>query len=83
MFSGHIDAGGQSHFYMEAQTAVARPRDGKYLDVVCGTQAPVLYQSSIASVLNVNASEVNVICPRVGGAFGAKLTRYVAIPNLL
>jgi xanthine dehydrogenase/oxidase len=40
-----------------------------------GTQAPSLYQDSVARVLGVNKGKVNVLCPRTGGGFGAKLTR--------
>jgi xanthine dehydrogenase molybdopterin-binding subunit B len=36
IFKGHISAGAQSHFYMEAQTATAKPLDGNFIEIVCG-----------------------------------------------
>jgi xanthine dehydrogenase molybdopterin-binding subunit B len=72
---GHIDAGGQSHFYMEAQTAFAKQIDGENFEVVCGTQDPTGYQGYISKMLGISANKVAVKCPRTGGAFGGKLTR--------
>ena len=79
VFSGHIDAGSQSHFYMEAQTAIARPLDGQHIEVISGTQAPSGTQSSVAKVLNIPCSSVTIKCPRVGGGFGGKLSRGVSV----
>jgi xanthine dehydrogenase molybdopterin-binding subunit B len=36
VFKGHISAGAQIHFYMEAQTATAKPLDGNLMEVICG-----------------------------------------------
>ena len=72
---GHIDAGGQSHFYMEAQTAIAKQVDGENVEVTCGTQDPSGYQGYISKVLGVSSNKVVVRCPRTGGGFGGKLTR--------
>ena len=71
---GYISAAGQYHFYMEAQTAVASMTDGDCIDVVCGTQDPTGYQGYVAGVLGVPQNKVVVKCPRVGGAFGGKIT---------
>eukprot|EP00595_Chromulina_sp_UTEXLB2642_P001383 CAMPEP_0196762962 /NCGR_PEP_ID=MMETSP1095-20130614/3124_1 /TAXON_ID=96789 ORGANISM="Chromulina nebulosa, Strain UTEXLB2642" /NCGR_SAMPLE_ID=MMETSP1095 /ASSEMBLY_ACC=CAM_ASM_000446 /LENGTH=826 /DNA_ID=CAMNT_0042115135 /DNA_START=1752 /DNA_END=4232 /DNA_ORIENTATION=+ len=75
---GHISAGGQSHFYMETQCAVANVNDSKYIDIVCGTQDPSGYQSAVATVLGVAVSNVTVKCTRAGGGFGGKITRGIA-----
>lgn len=72
---GHIDAGGQSHFYMEAQTAFTKLVDGDNFEVVCGTQDPSGYQGYISKVLGLSSNKVAVKCPRTGGGFGGKLTR--------
>lgn len=72
---GHIDAGGQSHFYMEAQTAFAKQVDGDNFEVICGTQDPNGYQGYIAKVLGLPSNKISVKCPRTGGGFGGKLTR--------
>ena len=76
--SGTIDAGGQSHFYMEAQTAFASPADGDTYEVVCGTQDPTNYQNHIAAMLGISSNKVSVKCARTGGGFGGKLTRGMA-----
>lgn len=71
---GHIAAGGQYHFYMEAQTAIATVVDGDCVDITCGTQYPSGYQANVAQVLGIPQNKVVVKCPRVGGAFGGKIT---------
>lgn len=55
---GKLSAGGQSHFYMEGQTAVATIDDAKIIQVICGTQDPSGNQAVIASVLNTSANQV-------------------------
>jgi xanthine dehydrogenase large subunit len=55
---GHISAGGQYHFYMEAQTAVACSVDGDNITVTCGSQYASAYQSTIAMVLGVPLNKV-------------------------
>lgn len=59
--SGHISAGGQYHFYMETQAAVACSVDGDNITVTCGSQYPTLYQSQIATVLGVPLNKVRPI----------------------
>lgn len=76
---GHLTAGGQYHFYMEAQSAVASIEDGQYVTVVCGTQNPVLYQSHIAALLDIPMNNVIVKCSRTGGGFGGKLTSGIPV----
>jgi xanthine dehydrogenase large subunit len=76
---GHVSATGQSHFYMEAQTALSTPVDGDCVDVVTGTQDPAGNLSYIAGVLGLPQNKVTVTCPRVGGAFGGKITRAITV----
>eukprot|EP01039_Chlorochromonas_danica_P005925 gene5925-6523_t len=74
-FSGRLSAAGQSHFYMEeAHAAVAKLVDGNKVNIVFGTQLPSDNAASIASILNVPSSQLEVYCARVGGGFGGKLT---------
>jgi xanthine dehydrogenase molybdopterin-binding subunit B len=77
--SGHISAGGQYHFYMETQAAVACTVDGDNITVTCGSQYPSAYQAQIATVLGVPLNKVIVKCPRTGGAFGGKIMRGIPI----
>ena len=72
--AGHIAAGGQNHFYMETQCAIASIEDGENYTVTCGTQDPSTYQAKIAAVLGVPQNRVIVKCARTGGGFGGKLT---------
>lgn len=65
--SGYISAGGQSHFYMEAQAALAQVVDGDNINIVCGTQNPASYQEFVASNLGVSNSKVIVRSSRSGG----------------
>lgn len=71
---GTLSASSQNHFYMEAQSSVANIIDGDVLEVTCGTQDLTTFQNQLISVLNLPASQVQVKCPRTGGAFGGKLT---------
>jgi xanthine dehydrogenase large subunit len=57
--AGHISAGGQYHFYMEAQTAVACSVDGDNITVTCGAQYASAYQATIATVLGVPLNKVS------------------------
>jgi xanthine dehydrogenase/oxidase len=75
---GSILAGGQSHIYMETQTAIAKIVDGDNIDIVCGTQHAAGYQSFVAATLGLQSSKVTVHHTRSGGAFGGKLTRGIA-----
>lgn len=72
--TGTLDIGGQYHFTMEPQTTVCIPK-GRELEVYCSTQWMNLTQSAIAQLLNINQSSVQMKVLRVGGAYGAKITR--------
>eukprot|EP01038_Epipyxis_sp_PR26KG_P004721 gene4721-6626_t len=71
---GHITAGGQYHFYMEAQTAIASVIDGDNIEITCGTQDAATTQSQLAALLGLPQNKININCPRTGGGFGGKLT---------
>ncbi len=60
MDSGHIAAGGQYHFAMEIQAAVATVSDGDNIDVVCSTQDPSGNQACIASMLSLPQNKVRM-----------------------
>ena len=72
--SGHLEIGGQYHFHMETQTCIAIPtEDG--LDIFSSTQWIVPTQVTIAECLEVPNNYINMTVRRLGGGFGAKLTR--------
>ncbi len=69
---GTFRCGGQDHFYLEGQAAMAVPREAGELVVYSSTQHPAEVQQLVARVLNKSLSAVTVEVRRMGGAFGGK-----------
>ena len=69
---GTMTVGGQDHFYLEGQIAIALPQDDGAMHVVSSTQHPTEVQNIVAHALGVAAHLVVVQCRRMGGAFGGK-----------
>ena len=69
---GEIDIGGQEHFYLEGQIALAIPGEGGDMHVHSSTQHPSEVQHIVARVLGVADHAVSVECRRMGGGFGGK-----------
>src|SRR6185437_3640070 len=72
---GSLTIGGQEHFYLESQIAVAFPGEHGQVMVHSSTQHPTECQNLIAEVLGVDFNRVTVTCKRMGGAFGGKETQ--------
>ncbi|HEX5079210.1 MAG TPA: xanthine dehydrogenase molybdopterin binding subunit [Geminicoccaceae bacterium] len=72
---GRIAIGGQDHFYLEGQIALAIPGEDDEVTVYSSTQHPSEVQHMVALVLGVPSSAVTVECRRMGGAFGGKETQ--------
>ena len=70
--AGSVRCGGQDHFYLEGQVALAVPLEDGTLHVHAATQHPSEVQMLIASALGVTAKDVVVECRRMGGGFGGK-----------
>ena len=70
--SGRVSVGGQEHFYLEGQIALAIPREEDEILVYSATQDPSEVQFVIAHVLDRPANAVAVHVRRMGGAFGGK-----------
>ncbi len=68
---GTLHIGGQEHFYLEGQVALAVPGEDEML-VYSSTQHPSELQNIVAHMLNLPAAAVNVEVRRMGGAFGGK-----------
>ena len=64
--------GGQEHFYLEGQIAMAVPEESGAMTVFSSTQHPAEVQHLIARMLNVPIAMVTCECRRMGGAFGGK-----------
>jgi len=70
-----IRMGGQDHFYLEGQIAMALPtEDGGFL-VYSSTQHPSEIQHKVAEVLGLPSAAVTVEVRRMGGGFGGKETQ--------
>jgi xanthine dehydrogenase large subunit len=70
--NGELRIGGQEHFYLETNAALAyRDHDGGLM-VHSSTQHPSETQEIVARVLGVPKHAVVVQCLRMGGAFGGK-----------
>ena len=73
--SGVQVIGGQEHFYLEGQAAVAVPEDDGGVLVYSSTQHPDDVQHLVARVLDLPLSMVTIHCQRMGGGFGGKETQ--------
>jgi xanthine dehydrogenase large subunit len=69
---GSFEVGGQEHFYLEGQAALALPQDDGGLLIHSSTQHPTEVQQVIGHVLGLAAHRVTVQCRRMGGGFGGK-----------
>jgi xanthine dehydrogenase large subunit len=67
--------GGQDHFYLEGQVALATPREGGDVHVWSSTQHPSEVQHLVAKVLGLPHTGVVVEVRRMGGGFGGKETQ--------
>jgi xanthine dehydrogenase large subunit len=72
---GVLDIGGQDHFYLESQIAIAIPGELGTMTIHSSTQGPTEVQAMVAHVLNIPFNHVTVICQRMGGGFGGKETQ--------
>ncbi|MEO7852824.1 MAG: xanthine dehydrogenase family protein molybdopterin-binding subunit, partial [Rubrivivax sp.] len=67
----------QTHVPIETRGCVALWDEGReHLTFHVGTQVPHPYRTQLASRLRLSESQVTVISPDVGGAFGQKITLY-------
>ncbi len=62
----------QDHFYMETQAALALPGENRSVLVYSSTQHPSGAQKVVADNLGWSRNRVEVVVPRMGGAFGGK-----------
>src|SRR5580692_10456824 len=72
---GTVIIGGQDHFYLEGQIAIAVPQEDGAMLVHSSTQHPSEVQQLVAHALARHAHDVTVQCRRMGGGFGGKETQ--------
>ncbi len=73
--AGRMRVGGQEHFYLEGQIALAVPGEDDEVTVWSSTQHPSEIQHMVAKVLGTASHAVTVEIRRMGGAFGGKETQ--------
>ena len=69
---GDIEMGGQEHFYLEGQAALALPSEGGDMVVHSSTQHPTEIQHKVADALGLPMHAVRCEVRRMGGGFGGK-----------
>ncbi len=72
ILEGTFDIGGQDHFYLEGQIAMAIPEENGEMICWSSTQHPSEVQHLIANALGILENSVTVKVRRMGGAFGGK-----------
>jgi xanthine dehydrogenase large subunit len=72
LLEGVFENGGQDHFYLESQAAIAIPGEFDTITVHSSTQNPSEVQEVIAHLLHLQLNEVSVETKRMGGGFGGK-----------
>jgi xanthine dehydrogenase large subunit len=70
-----LRCGGQEHFYLEGQVALAVPGERDEMLVHSSTQHPTEVQHLVAAALGVPDAKVTVELRRLGGGFGGKETQ--------
>ncbi|TVR07823.1 MAG: xanthine dehydrogenase molybdopterin binding subunit [Salinarimonadaceae bacterium] len=83
--AGSLRIGGQEHFYLEGQAALAIPGEEGDIHVHSSTQHPTEVQHVVARVLGLPDSLVVCEVRRMGGGFGGKesqATQWAAIAAL-
>lgn len=69
---GQFRVGGQEHFYLEGQVALAIPGEDGDIHVYSSTQHPTEVQHVVARVLDIPDAYVTCETRRMGGGFGGK-----------
>lgn len=72
VIEGVLEMGGQEHFYLEGQAALALPQEGGDMIVQSSTQHPTEIQHKVAEALGLAMNAVRVEVRRMGGGFGGK-----------
>jgi len=80
--TGELRCGGQDHFYLEGQIALAVPGEGADMQVWSSTQHPTEVQHGVAHLLSWPFNAVTVEVRRMGGAFGGKESQATIIAGI-
>src|SRR5499426_737589 len=80
--AGELRCGGQDHFYLEGQIALAIPGESSDIHVWSSTQHPTEVQHGVAHLLGLPFNAVTVEVRRMGGAFGGKESQATIIAGI-
>ena len=83
--TGEMRIGGQEHFYLEGQVALAVPGEDGDMFVHASSQHPTEVQHVVGHVLGIHDNAVTVEVRRMGGGFGGKesqATQWAALAAL-
>ncbi|HEX5866972.1 MAG TPA: molybdopterin cofactor-binding domain-containing protein, partial [Beijerinckiaceae bacterium] len=80
--AGEVRCGGQDHFYLEGQIALATPGESGDMHVLSSTQHPTEVQHGIAHLLGLPFAAVTAEVRRMGGAFGGKESQATIIAGI-
>jgi xanthine dehydrogenase large subunit len=80
--SGEFACGGQDHFYLEGQVALAVPGEGSDMAVYSSTQHPTEVQHGVSHLLGLPFNMVTVEVRRMGGGFGGKESQATMIAGI-
>ncbi|GAB4572016.1 MAG: xanthine dehydrogenase molybdopterin binding subunit [Rhodothalassiaceae bacterium] len=80
--SGSIRIGGQDHFYLEGQVALAIPGEDEDIAIHASSQHPSEIQHLIAELLGIGNHAVTVEVRRMGGGFGGKESQAAMVAAL-
>tara|TARA_R110000850_G_scaffold51626_3_gene125366 strand:- start:961 stop:3372 length:2412 start_codon:yes stop_codon:yes gene_type:complete len=70
--TGKLEIGGQEHFYLEGQAALALPDEAGDMLIQSSTQHPTEIQHKVAEAIGLPMHAVQVETRRMGGGFGGK-----------
>ncbi|KEF57626.1 xanthine dehydrogenase [Exophiala aquamarina CBS 119918] len=83
VIEGTTRMGGQEHFYLETNAALAipKPEDGE-MEIWSSTQNPTETQAYVAKALGVQSNKIVSKVKRLGGGFGGKETRSIQLSTI-
>ncbi len=70
--TSQLEIGGQEHFYLEGQAALALPDDAGDLTIHSSSQHPSEIQHKVAQAVGLPFAAIRVEVRRMGGGFGGK-----------
>eukprot|EP00475_Leptophrys_vorax_P021366 TRINITY_DN29075_c0_g2_i1.p1 TRINITY_DN29075_c0_g2~~TRINITY_DN29075_c0_g2_i1.p1 ORF type:complete len:1060 (-),score=278.85 TRINITY_DN29075_c0_g2_i1:127-3024(-) len=77
VIQGQMKIGGQEHFYLEPNSSLVVPGEGREMKIFASTQNPRGTQEFVSHCLGIPANQIVCVVKRMGGGFGGKETRSI------